>query len=106
MRPDIAAIALPFEPAVAHSGDLDSYGCHAGSQLYHCHRPATPAEAQSRPFGTSSDSDLRTTLGDCPVNALRAAWDEMDALEAVAVETEVLRLCTDRAEAINRLLAR
>ena len=33
----------------AHSGGLDSNGCHAGSQPYHCHRP------QSAPLISDSD---------------------------------------------------
>ena len=67
---------------------------------------ATPlaATGQSRPLGPGGSTDLRTTLGDCPVAALRAAWGDMMPLEAVAVEAEVLRLCTERAEAINRFL--
>ena len=62
------------------------------------------ATGQSRPLGPGGSTDLRTTLGDCPVVALRAAWGDMMPLEAVAVEAEVLRLCTERAEAINRFL--
>ena len=60
---------------------------------------------QSRPLGPGGSGDLRATLGDCPVAALRAAWGDMMPLEAIAVEAEVLRLCTERAEAINRFLA-
>ena len=63
-----------------------------------------PVIGQSRPLGPDAHADLRTTLGDCPVAALRAAWGDMMPLEAVAVEAEVLRLCTERAEAINRFL--
>lgn len=29
--------------ATAHSGGTDAYGCHAGSQPYHCHTPKTPS---------------------------------------------------------------
>lgn len=33
------AVLLPFtSPLWAHSGGLNSQGCHAGSQPYHCHR--------------------------------------------------------------------
>ena len=53
------------------------------------------ATGQSRPLGPGGSADLRTTLGDCPVTALRAAWGDMMPLEAVAVEAEVLRLCTE-----------
>ena len=64
------------------------------------------AQAQVRGLGTDplpppSVSDI---LGDCPVEELRAAWPEMEALEAAAVEQEVLRLCTERARVINEFL--
>lgn len=32
------AILLPSQELRAHSGGLNKYGCHAGSQPYHCHR--------------------------------------------------------------------
>ena len=31
-------LPLPISDIAAHSGGLDSNGCHAGSQPYHCHR--------------------------------------------------------------------
>ena len=34
----ILPIALSHETAIAHSGGLNSQGCHAGSRPYHCHR--------------------------------------------------------------------
>lgn len=34
----IMPIALSHETAIAHSGGLNSQGCHAGSRPYHCHR--------------------------------------------------------------------
>jgi len=62
--------------------------------------------AQGRPLGVEvAPAPLSERLGDCPVESLRAAWSEMDALEAVAVEQEVLRLCTERAERIATFLA-
>lgn len=33
------AIATASLPSHSHSGGLNSAGCHAGSQPYHCHRP-------------------------------------------------------------------
>ncbi len=40
-------LALSFSSvALAHSGGLNSQGCHAGSQPYHCHR----AQAQTEQF--------------------------------------------------------
>ena len=50
------------------------------------------------------EDGFRARLGDCPVEQLRAAWGGMSTLEAAAVEAEVLRLCTERAEAINRFI--
>ncbi len=66
---------------------------------------ALPLTAQTRPLGaTPPASSLASRLGDCPVEALRRAWDGLDTLEAVAVEEEVLRLCTVRAERIAAFL--
>ncbi len=67
--------------------------------------PATGI-AQSDPFGADADgqADLRALFGDCPRERLTEAWNEIEGLEAAAVELEVLRICTDRAEAIARLM--
>ena len=35
--------AVPSD-ATAHSGGVNSSGCHAGSQPYHCHRSANETE--------------------------------------------------------------
>ena len=61
--------------------------------------PAT-GHSQARPLGTPPPSadTYADRLGDCPVENLRDAWSGMDTLEAVAVEQEVMRLCTERAE--------
>jgi len=63
--------------------------------------------AQTRPLGTAPPTagDLRAELGECPADLLRRAWTEMLPLEAAAVETEVLALCTERAEAVSRFLS-
>ena len=53
--------------------------------------------------GTSPDG-LASELGTCPQEALSAAYAEMGALEGDAIVKEVLRLCTDRAEAITGFL--
>ena len=68
---------------------------------------APGAHAQSRPIGTAPNAapDLRATLGDCPAELLRRAWNEMLPLEAAAVEREVLALCTERSEAMAGFLA-
>ena len=67
--------------------------------------PATGI-AQSDPFGADANgqADLRALFGDCPRERLTEAWNEIEGLEAAAVELEVLRICTDRAEAIARLM--
>lgn len=53
-------LPLVASNAVAHSGGLDSNGCHAGSQPYHCHR--SPSEM--------AGNRLRCNLGskskECP----------------------------------------
>lgn len=33
----IFSLAAAVNVASAHSGGTDRYGCHAGSQPYHCH---------------------------------------------------------------------
>lgn len=38
--------------ALAHSGGLDRYGCHAGSQPYHCHRGAFANDVDCSDFRT------------------------------------------------------
>ena len=67
--------------------------------------PATGI-AQADPFGADANgqADLRALFGDCPRERLTEAWNEIEGLEAAAVELEVLRICTDRAEAIARLM--
>jgi hypothetical protein len=39
---------LPPSQSSAHSGGLDSNGCHAGSKPYHCHRSQAPAAPVKR----------------------------------------------------------
>ena len=66
------------------------------------------AAAQSRPLGGRGEQadtpDIRDRLGGCPAESLRAAYAELGPLQGAAVEAEVLRLCTERAEQIGRLL--
>ncbi len=60
------------------------------------------AVAQGLNFGGEGRADsFRERIGECPVEQLRAAWGELSPLEGAAVEAEVLRLCTERAELIN-----
>ncbi|WP_419738567.1 hypothetical protein [Ruegeria sp.] len=63
-----------------------------------------PVLAQSGPLGAHEPASPQAVLGECPVELLRAAWGELDAGTAVAIEQEVLDLCTDRLERIDRLM--
>lgn len=44
--------------ATAHSGGLDSNGCHAGSQPYHCHRGSSGGRVGRRVLGFDTSRDL------------------------------------------------
>lgn len=52
-------LSLTAINAVAHSGGLDSNGCHAGSQPYHCHR------APSDMVGNRLRCDLGSRSAEC-----------------------------------------
>ncbi len=74
---------------------------------------AGSALAQSRPLGGGTPSDdqpadtaatIRQMLGGCPIDELRAAWGETDVFEGVAVNEEVLRICTGWADDITRVV--
>ena len=79
---------------------------------------ASGAGAQTRPFGVPGggsgtatpdvpqpgSGSIAARLGDCPVEELRRGWAGLQSLEAVAVEEEVLRRCTERAERIALFL--
>jgi len=55
----LTIIALLFAaPAWAHSGRLNSQGCHGGSQPHHCHRSASEMVPSS-----SGGSRLRCSSG-------------------------------------------
>lgn len=54
-----ALIAIPNNQALAHSGGLNSQGCHAGSQPYHCHR------APSEMVGNRLRCDLGSRSREC-----------------------------------------
>lgn len=65
------------------------------------------AHAQVRPVGAPSMSQeaIQDRLGPCPVEELREAWSDMEAVERAAVEQEVIRLCTERAVLVREFLA-
>ena len=69
--------------------------------------PSAGLAQASRPIGANPDapSDFRAGLGECRDDLLREAWLEIRPLEANAVESEVIALCTERSEAIARFLA-
>lgn len=69
--------------------------------------PSAGNAQASRPIGADPDapSDFRAGLGECRDDLLREAWLEIRPLEANAVESEVIALCTERSEAIARFLA-
>ena len=52
-------LPLPTSDLAAHSGGLNSNGCHAGSQPYHCHR------ATSEMVGNRLRCDLGSRSADC-----------------------------------------
>ena len=52
-------LPLPTSDVAAHSGGLDSNGCHAGSQPYHCHR------APSDMVGNRLRCDLGSRSSEC-----------------------------------------
>lgn len=49
---------LPSFDVAAHSGGVDSKGCHAGSQPYHCHRGSSGGYAGRRILGYDTSRDL------------------------------------------------
>ena len=59
------ASLVPFSnPLWAHSGGLNSQGCHAGSQPYHCHRSAREM-TRSSSGGNRLRCDLGSQSRDC-----------------------------------------
>lgn len=51
-----------------------------------------------------SQEAIQDRLGPCPIEELREAWSDMEAVERAAVEQEVIRLCTERAVLIGEFL--
>ncbi|PQO24857.1 YHYH domain-containing protein [Rhodobacteraceae bacterium WD3A24] len=50
-----ALIVLPTPAVFAHSGGLDSNGCHAGSRPYHCHRGSGSSPRSTSPSRSGGD---------------------------------------------------
>mgnify|MGYP001498553887 CR=1 FL=1 len=79
------------ETATAHSGGLNSSGCHAGSQPYHCHR--APSEMVRTQDGRNR---LRCDLGsrsvECTGGArtLRSSGREVPVVQ---VQRQLIRHC-------------
>ena len=100
-------IPTPLMAQTTPTNDADPSGAISPQ---HVVLPPSSLDAQpTRPDAGSGLSDvqdpaLRVQFGACPVDALRNAWGELAPLEHSAIETEVLRLCTTRAEAITKVL--
>ena len=64
------------------------------------------ALAQSGPLGSEAaeQAGQGAGLGECRRDLLLDAWNEMGALEAAAVEDEVIAICAERTELIARLV--
>lgn len=73
-------------PVFAHSGGLNSQGCHAGSKPYHCHR------SQSSTRSTTS-SNNRTEDKDC---SDFSSWHEAQSFYENAGPNDPHRLDADR----------
>lgn len=48
--------------------------------------------------------EVREALGNCPKEALHEIWNELDGAEAMAIEEQVLKLCTERSRTINEFI--
>lgn len=77
----------------AHSGGLDSKGCHGGSKPYHCHRN------QSEMSGNRLRCDLGSSSKDCnvqtpsnPQSKMQKAWSNCIQL-GFATGTELHLKC-------------
>jgi len=69
--------ALLFaSPAWAHSGRLNSQGCHGGSQPHHCHRSASEKVPSS-----SGGSRLRCSSGSQSKDCVGTPANEPDVYE-------------------------
>ena len=62
--------------ATAHSGGTNKYGCHAGSQPYHCHNSKTPSEPSYPDIEERKPSypDYKTELRETPPKSLVAEF--------------------------------
>lgn len=81
----------------AHSGGLESLGCHSGSQAYHCHRSAveeTPSAFNEIIQGTVTkvrDGDT-FVVGDQPIRLAAVDCPESDTQEGQRATTFLGRL--------------
>ena len=48
MKITVLLLVLSVPQLMAHPGDTDKYGCHAGSLPYHCHTPKTPSYSDQK----------------------------------------------------------
>ena len=61
-------LLLPVNSLQAHSGGLDRYGCHAGSQPYHCHRGGGGSSAGGG--GSNSSDNALCVIGGIVVGSI------------------------------------
>lgn len=87
-------------PAHAHSGGLDSAGCHAGSQPYHCHGGGGGSSG-----GDSSSDDSSYDPGPtaAEIAAAAAAAEERRAIAAAQVELNTAK--ANHTKVTNELAA-
>lgn len=83
----LSSMAFQASPSMAHSGGLNSQGCHAGSRPYHCHR--SPSEM----VGNRLRCDLGSRSVECQGNS-----------NTRRTAARVVR--SDRVEQYQRLLVR
>lgn len=65
--------------ASAHSGGLDKYGCHAGSQPYHCHRGGSGGSSGGTSGGGTTTPNTIATVPSGPSAAELAAIDNAES---------------------------
>lgn len=81
----LAALSFDPLPAYAHSGGLNSQGCHAGSRPYHCHR------APSEMVGNRLRCDLGSRSSECVGQGGRAA--PQPSASVLTMQTQLMRHC-------------
>jgi len=76
---------VPVSNVSSHSGGLNSQGCHAGSQPYHCHR------SQNEMVGNRLRCDLGSRSSECS-NQRRSNQPSVSS-EVRRYQTQLMRHC-------------